>query len=435
MTDRTAYRGQPLLVLSLVLIGWVGMRVMTWQSPITYPASLAGFAQGTVIEQMAAQSDGAGSNADGRSTMQASALTTTPETLLPDREPAKTPAKKPTAPIYEPKLLPPVEATPQVDYWEPAPAPPEPEIAPAPYWKGSALQPAATQPTASAPSELPVPTKIAAGHQILMAAAFSHMALPAETTAAIEKAKSARAAKPQHEAAKLAEQRAPAIGAVTAQEHVDRWSIDGWLLLREDDTSSFAAVEPSYGRSQAGAVLRYKLDPASSFAPQAYVRATGALRGEEQLDFAAGLSARLNDSNPVRVAAEMRASKQGGSWEARPAAFAVTELPRAKLPFELRGEAYAQAGYVGGDFATAFVDGQLRVDRKLADLGETELRVGAGSWGGAQKDAARLDIGPTASLSFKLGEGRARLSADYRLRVAGDAQPDSGPAITLTAGF
>ncbi len=68
-------------------------------------------------------------------------------------------------------------------------------------------------------------------------------------------------------------------------------------------------------------------------------------------------------------------------------------------------------------------------------MGDFDLRAGAGAWGGAQEDAARLDIGPSASVSFQLGEGRGRLAADYRIRVAGDAEPSSGPALTLSAGF
>jgi len=101
----------------------------------------------------------------------------------------------------------------------------------------------------------------------------------------------------------------------------------------------------------------------------------------------------------------------------------------------LRAEAYVQGGYVGGRFATAFVDGQGRVERTVARIGETEVTAGAGAWGGAQKGAARLDIGPSAAVSFRLGEARGRVAADYRVRVAGDAEPRSGPALTLSAGF
>src|SRR5690606_21417691 len=105
------------------------------------------------------------------------------------------------------------------------------------------------------------------------------------------------------------------------------------------------------------------------------------------------------------------------------------------LPLGARGELYLQGGYVGGEFATAFVDGQARIERPLGRLGETELTAGAGAWGGAQKGAARLDIGPSAALTFRLGDGRGRVAADYRFRVVGEAEPASGPALTLSAGF
>jgi hypothetical protein len=122
--------------------------------------------------------------------------------------------------------------------------------------------------------------------------------------------------------------------------------------------------------------------------------------------------------------------------EVRPAAFAVTELPPARLPLGFRAELYAQAGYVGGRFATAFADGQVRVDRQVVPIGENaELRVGGAVSGGAQKHAERLDVGPSAAVSFRLGEANSRLALDYRFRVAGDAEPRSGPALTFSAGF
>ena len=139
---------------------------------------------------------------------------------------------------------------------------------------------------------------------------------------------------------------------------------------------------------------------------------------------------------PLRIAGEVRISNNGSYREVRPAAFAVTELPPVDLPLGLRAETYAQAGYVGGRFATAFVDGQARLDGLLASLGrDAVLRAGAGMWGGAQKDAARLDLGPSATAALRIGRARTRLALDYRLRVAGDAQPKSGPALTISAGF
>ncbi|WP_120076912.1 hypothetical protein [Aurantiacibacter odishensis] len=214
-----------------------------------------------------------------------------------------------------------------------------------------------------------------------------------------------------------------------------RWSLDLWALWREDTTTPITSGRPSYGRSQAGAVLRYRLDPGSRHAPQLHLRATRALDGERETDVALGASARLLTSLPVRFAAEARVSETDGGTELRGAAYAVTELPPVSLPAGLTGEAYVQGGYVSGEFATAFVDGQARITRELASAGDFRLTAGGGVWGGAQEDAERLDVGPSAGVSFRIGAARGRVSADYRFRVAGDAEPASGPALTLTAGF
>jgi hypothetical protein len=116
--------------------------------------------------------------------------------------------------------------------------------------------------------------------------------------------------------------------------------------------------------------------------------------------------------------------------------FAYTEMPPVNLPLGTRAEFYGQAGYVGGNFATAFADGQVRIDRRIIHLGRGELRAGGSAWGGAQKGASRLDVGPTATLGMPLGgTAGARLALDWRFRIAGNAMPTSGPALTLSAGF
>jgi hypothetical protein len=119
----------------------------------------------------------------------------------------------------------------------------------------------------------------------------------------------------------------------------------------------------------------------------------------------------------------------------RPAIFAYSEFPPLELPLGVRGEVYVQGGYVGGRFATPFVDGQVRVDRELGHRGAAELRAGGGAWSGAQKGAKRLDVGPGATIAVELGGAPVRMSADWRFRVAGDANPSSGPALTVSTGF
>ena len=214
-----------------------------------------------------------------------------------------------------------------------------------------------------------------------------------------------------------------------------RWSADGWLMWRDDTTTPITSGNPSYGRSQLGAVARYELAPGSRQRPQAYLRGSAALQGAAEQDVAAGLSARPLAGLPLRLAAEVRASDRSNGREVRAAAFVVTELAPQQLPGGLVAEVYAQAGYVGGRDATVFVDGQARVDRSLGTAGQFDLRAGAAAWGGAQDEGARIDVGPTAAMTFRVGQARGRLAADYRFRVAGDAQPASGPALTLSAGF
>ncbi|PEQ14050.1 hypothetical protein B2G71_06515 [Novosphingobium sp. PC22D] len=217
-----------------------------------------------------------------------------------------------------------------------------------------------------------------------------------------------------------------------------RWSADGWLLLRRDGRAELASglLPASYGASQAGAVLRYSLDEASGHRPKAYVRGTTTLRGPDEVQAAIGLSTRPVPGVPMVLAAEVRATEGDAGSRVQPAAFAVSELAPIALPLALRAEIYAQAGFVGGEFATLFADGQLRVDREVARWRDATARIGAGGWAGAQKGAARFDLGPSAMLAFPLADAAtARVAVDWRMRVAGDAEPRSGPALTLSAGF
>lgn len=216
-----------------------------------------------------------------------------------------------------------------------------------------------------------------------------------------------------------------------------RWSGDVWVVWRTGTAGPVTAgtISPFYGASQAGAVIRYDLGPGSPMRPAAYVRAAHALAGARDSDLAAGLAVRPFARVPVVVHGEVRASRRGTSLEARPAAFVSGGVDDAPIGggFIVRG--YAQGGYVGGREASLLADGSVVAERQLVTRRDGVVGAGAGLWGGAQKGAARLDIGPTASLRIPMGGGSARLSADYRLRIAGNARPATGAALTLSAGF
>lgn len=137
----------------------------------------------------------------------------------------------------------------------------------------------------------------------------------------------------------------------------------------------------------------------------------------------------------VTLMGEARTSDDAAGRHVHPAAMLVTEIAPFELPGNLEGEVYAQGGYIAGRGATPFGDAQARITRRVIDRGRGHFDIGAGAWAGGQRGAARVDLGPTASLSLPLGAGSARIAADWRLRVAGDATPASGPALTISAGF
>lgn len=383
MNRAAAFRGQPLLLLAGIFLAWLGARAALWQSPLPLPA-------------------GVGIPDFSRPVPRAPEVLSMQRLASPERQAPRLAAMRawPVSPVM-------------LDLRIPVPA----------VESVSSTDFAAT---ASAPG--PSRASMVVGHNLLLAAGLSHMELPPFLLAYLQGA-------PVPPGVPAAAPLLVGASKSSAALAVSRWSADGWLLLRQDTTASFASDRPSYGRSQAGAVVRYALAPASGHRPQAYVRASTALSGARERELAAGFSARPLAGMPVRLAAEARVSDTRDGTALRPAVYAVSEFPPVELPLGTRSEAYLQAGYVGGRFATAFVDGQGRIERPLARWGEAELVAGAGAWGGAQKGSARLDIGPTAALAFRLGDARGRLAADYRFRVAGGAEPSSGPAVTISAGF
>lgn len=273
------------------------------------------------------------------------------------------------------------------------------------------------------PYSPPEPLEFVAGHQLMYLSALRRVPIPPEV-------------------AHMMRQSAVGPGGpsrtqvVQEKRELDRWSLDTWLFQRPGGSGNTSGPLPStYGASQAGAVLRYQLNPESKRNASAFLRLTTALDQQRDREAALGVSARPIAKLPVSALAEVRLRQSSRGTEIRPAALAVTEVAPIELSSTTRAEFYAQGGYVGGDFATGFADGQVRVTREVGDFDLGEFRVGAGAWGGAQRGAARLDIGPTASLDVKVGDTPARLAVDYRLRVAGDAEPGSGVALTLSTGF
>lgn len=394
MRPRTRLRGQPVVVLAMLLGGWIGLRMAFWETP--FPPGVADLPEALLASTVPLEGPVPVEPADSRTagTTQASA----PYAGQPVEQ-------GPFAPLPGPVLADPIPAAPRLDL----PNPLRPALVP-------------FVPPSSAPPAPPVTQRLAAAHNMVMMAGLSGVSLPPELAGLLDK---------KDRPTSVAYQ--PFMTTV-ASPTGGRWSADGWVLIRDGNTTALTSGNGSYGRSQAGAVVRYALAPSSPYRPMAYARLSQAI-GTRESELALGLSARPLPKVPLRAAAEVRVTRLAGQTLVRPAGYVVTELPPFQLPLGVTAEAYGQAGYVGGKYASAFVDGQVRAERQVFDLGDTKLSAGGGAWGGAQKGAARLDIGPSASVQLKLGQTNARAAVDWRFRVAGDAEPASGPALTISAGF
>lgn len=203
-----------------------------------------------------------------------------------------------------------------------------------------------------------------------------------------------------------------------------RWSASAWLVTRGGASSGGALL----GGDQAGVRIAYH--PGSGrIALFARLSAPLAGRGKEA---ALGVDWQPTAA-PVRVLAEYRAGLDG--TPGGPALGVVAGVYGVPLPLDFSLEAYGHAGAIARKRIDLFADGALRVTREVAAAGDARLALGAGAWGAAQREAARLDLGPSAVATVPLGESAVRVAIDWRERVAGDARPGSGPAFSLGADF
>lgn len=183
-----------------------------------------------------------------------------------------------------------------------------------------------------------------------------------------------------------------------------------------------------YGGGQSGVIATYRIAPDIAL----LARAAVAHDGVREREIAAGVRWSPLQSPELTLTAEHRLRNAGSHSVAVYAAGGKSAVP---LPLDFKLDTYGQAGFVSGRSGGVFFDAQARADRAIVAVHDVKLRAGGGIWAGGQKGIARLDIGPTISSTVDLGDASIRVDADWRFRVAGDARPASGPAITLSTSF
>jgi hypothetical protein len=149
-------------------------------------------------------------------------------------------------------------------------------------------------------------------------------------------------------------------------------------------------------------------------------------------EWAAGLRWQPIHSVPAHVSIEKRFRPNKADAVA---AYVAGGHEGALLPMGFALDGYGQAGFVTGKQGGVFVDAQWNAQKMLAGQDRTKIYAGGGIWGGGQDTVMRLDLGPSARAVLPLQGAQLRIDASWRFRIAGDAQPGDGPAITLSTNF
>ena len=218
---------------------------------------------------------------------------------------------------------------------------------------------------------------------------------------------------------------APPVAAAPAKPKLDRWQMSSWALLRGAPAPGALATGGTLGGSQAGARVTYAFNRSLA----ASLRMTSPIGGSRGAEIAGGIRWIPLRSIPVAITAERRQSiSPHGGGRSDFALFAESGLYRRPMPWRFELDAYVQAGVVGHRERDVFLDGAFAFTRPVYG----RFSAGFGMWGGYQPGVYRLDGGPRISMQVR---DNIRAHLDWRQRLVGNAEPATGPALTLAADF
>jgi hypothetical protein len=208
---------------------------------------------------------------------------------------------------------------------------------------------------------------------------------------------------------------------------VKRLSGSAWALSRTNSTGGLANGG-QLGGSQVGARIFYTPGP-KALALTARISTPLATKAGRE----ASLGVSLRGRNVGLIVEQRFALDRGGRDAPSVTVYGgVSDVPLGK---GLKLNGYAQAGVVGIKHPQTFADGAVSMETTLIEGKSTRLSAGLALSGGAQPGVARLDIGPQIVARLPVGGTAVRVSAEWRQRIAGNAAPNSGPAVTVGFDF
>lgn len=223
---------------------------------------------------------------------------------------------------------------------------------------------------------------------------------------------------------------APIATQPTAPTFPSRLSLYAYSYWRWPSAKSTLAAAGQYGGSQSGLIADYRIWDVAGLDLQLRAAIAPQLRREREI--ALGLRWQPVKATPLMLIVERRFRNQA------PDRFAFTLAANpspAKLPAGFRLESYGQAGWVNGPDSSWFFDASAQITKPVLHIKSASVALGVGTWTGGQRGAQRIDAGPRVDFSLASDKLSLRLSADWRFRVAGDASPGNGPALTLSSSF
>lgn len=221
---------------------------------------------------------------------------------------------------------------------------------------------------------------------------------------------------------------AQSIPVALKRSGIDRVQLTAWTLLRAQSAgiagTQSLADGGSLGASQAGARLTYNFTRQVA----ATLRSTSAV-GRRGGEIAAGVRIQPVAGIPLWIDAErrQRIGRYGGGRSAF-ALFFEAGVYERPMPLRFLLDGYLQGGVVGFHSRDRFIDGAVTLTRPVYK----QFSAGIGVWGGAQPGVYRVDAGPRVTMRVRRN---VKVHVDWRQRLAGNASPGSGPAITLAGDF
>ncbi len=205
-----------------------------------------------------------------------------------------------------------------------------------------------------------------------------------------------------------------------------RWSASAYSIVRAGGSPD-AAITPVLGGGQTGGGIAYTLDPLAARPLAVTLRGSIAHDDGGRTAFAA-VGVQWRPLPGITVAAERLIGLGPAArdeWTARVAVGSDRRFRRLRLT------SYAEGGIIG---TAGYVAGQTRIGPEV-HAGGVAVVPGIGGWASLQRDHGatvdRLDLGP----GIAARAGPLAAAFDYRIRVAGNAAPGSGPVLTLSAAF